>query len=108
MIDNNQVGYDSHSIPAPLLALVMTERGEETGQDHHQISNNGNKDVCTVQASKNGEVQQKERSGNAPIDVTRPEDLAVDINVRVWDVLVGLRDDGVCERVSTTCSHGIV
>jgi len=104
--DNDEVGDAGNSVPAPLLrGTLVTESSKETGQDHDNIGNHGDENVTTVKTSEKGEIEEKERSGKRPVDVTGPVDLAVDVVVGVWDVLVGLGDTGVV--VGDTVTGGL-
>lgn len=70
----------------------MAVSGEETGDDHDQVGGDGHEDVATVKTGEKAKVEQKERSGERPVDVTSPVDLAVDILGGVGNVLVLLAD----------------
>ena len=73
--DDDEVGNAGNGVPAPLLGgRLAAESGEETSQDHDDVGNNGNEDVATAEASKKGEVEKKERSGDGPVNVTSPVD----------------------------------
>lgn len=70
----------------------MAVSGEETGDDHDQVGGNGHEHVAATKTSEKAEVEQKERSGEGPVDVTSPVDLAVDVLGGVGNVLVLLAD----------------
>jgi len=58
LVDDNQVGNASNGIVSPFGALVVAKSSKETGQDHDDISNDGNEDVGAAQASEEGKVQK--------------------------------------------------
>lgn len=69
--DNDEVGNASNGVPAPLLgSSLAAECGKETSQDHDEIGDNGHEDVTAAKASKESEVEEKERSSNRPVNVT--------------------------------------
>jgi len=105
LVNNDQVGSTSHGVPSPLLSIAASEGGEETGQNHDDISDNCNENVGAVEASEEGKVEKEKRSGDGPVNVTSPEDLSVDVLEGSWDVLVCFLDHDVCEAVSITGSH---
>jgi len=105
LVNNDQVGGTSHSVPSPFLSIAASERGEETGQNHDDISDNCNEDVGTVETSEEGKIEKEERSGNGPVDVTSPEDLSVDVLEGSGSVVVGFLDNDVCVAVSITSGH---
>jgi len=86
----------------------VSECCEETQENHEDICDNGNEDVGSVQAGEEGQVEEEEWGGNAPVDVTGPEDLSVDVHGDIWGVLVDGLYDGVREGVSITGGHGEV
>lgn len=78
--DNHEVGNAGNGVPAPLLwSTLRAEGSKETGQDHDNISDNGNEDAATVHASQKGKIQEEKWGGQSPVDVTSPVDLAVDL-----------------------------
>jgi len=101
--DDNKEGNAGNGVPSPLLRSTFVAKGsKETGQDHDDIGNDGDEDVTTVKTSEKRKIEKKEWGGDGPVDVTGPVDLAVDIVVSVWDVLVGLSDTGVVVRDTVT------
>jgi len=109
LIDNNKEGNASHGVPAPLVSPGTTVGSEQTSQDHDEISNNCNEDVCSVQSSKKRQVEKEERGGQAPVDVTGPIDLTIDVVVSVWDsMLMSLRLVGVVPVDAALGGHGVV
>jgi len=108
LVDDDEVSCTSHSIVSPFLAISGTESSEETEENHDEISYNGNEDGGSIETSKESQIEEQERSGERPIDVTSPEDLTVDVLNSVRDVLVGFLDDDVGEGISVTCSHSEV
>jgi len=87
--DDKDVGNARNSIPSPLLHGVLFAKGcEQATEDHDEISHNGHQGVCAINTREEAEIQQQERRGDAPVDVSRPEDLAAHLVVRVGNVLV--------------------
>lgn len=107
--DDNEVGNAGNGVPAPLLGSALTaEGGEETGQNHDNIGNNSQKDVATAETGKQSQVKEEERGGQAPVDVTSPVDLAVDVVGGVRDVAVGVSDSGAVVADAVASGHGEV
>lgn len=84
---------------------MATEGSKETSEDHDHVSNNGDEDVSTTQTSQEGQVKEQEWGGDAPVYVTCPVDLTVDISDQVWDMLVLFNDLGVFVRDAVTSGH---
>ena len=85
MPNNDKVSNTSNGIPAPLLwSVLVTKGGEKAGKNHDEVGNNGHCDLSTIETSDEGQVEQEKWSGDAPVNVTSPVDLAVD------DLLDGL------------------
>ena len=104
--DDDEVGNACDGVPSPLLGSALgAESGEQTGEDHDDVGDDGDQDVATVKTGEQAEVEQEERGGQAPVDVAGPVDLAVDILVGVRDVLVGLGLGGVV--VADTVASGL-
>lgn len=107
--ENNQVGNAGNGVPAPLLWGALRAKGrEETGQDHDHVGDDGNKDVAAWSAGQEHEIEEQEWRGDGPIDITSPVDLAEDVLVRVWDVLVLVRLDDVVVADAVSGGHGEV
>jgi hypothetical protein len=107
--DDEKVGNAGNGVPAPLLGgTLLTESSEETGQDHDEIGNDGHDDVSTRHASQKTEIEDQEGSGQAPVNVTCPEDLAVDLGECVGNVVVLLADDGGLDGDTVAGGHGEV
>jgi hypothetical protein len=107
--DDNEVGNASNGVVSPLGWVgVGAESSEETGEDHDHVSGKGKNDVTTVEAGEEAEIEKEERSGDGPVNVTGPVDLAVDVLGGVRDVLVLLSDLGVVVRDTVTTGHGEV
>lgn len=111
LVHNDEVGNASPGIVPPLLALIVGNKGsEETGDDHDEIGHNGNENAGSVEAGKKAEVEKEKGSGEAPVDVTGPEYLTVDVLVDVWEPFLGLfleYMDNV-EGCSVASGHGVV
>lgn len=109
LVDDDEVGNASNGVPSPLGSVgLVTEGSEETGEDHDQISNNGNEDAGTVEAGEESQIEKQEWRGHRPINISRPVDLAIGGLVCVWDVLVGLDLDNLVVADSVTASHSVV
>ena len=108
LVDDNKVRNAAHSVVSPLLAGPASESSEKTIQDHDEVSHDGDEDVCTAQTGKEGEVQEQERGGDAPVYVASPVYLAIDVLSGVGGVLVRLLDDDVVEGDAVTSCHGKV
>lgn len=107
--DNNEVGNTGNGVPAPLLGgLLRAERGEETGENHDDVGNNGDQDVGTGKTSEKSKVEEQKRGGDGPVDVTGPVDLAVDVVLGGGDVLVVLLLGGVVVADTVAAGHGEV
>ncbi len=107
--DDNEVGNAGNGVPAPLLGGALRAEGsEETGQDHDDIGNDGNEDGPAVHASEEAQIEEQERGGDGPVDVAGPVDLAVDVLLGVWNVLMLLLDDDVVVADAVAAGHGEV
>jgi len=107
--DDDEVGDAGDGVPAPLLGSALgTESGEETGQDHDDVRKDSHEDVSAVETGQQAEVKEQQRSGNGPVDVTGPEDLAVHLGESIGNVVVLMADlDGV-DGYTVAGSHGKV
>ena len=108
LVDNDQVGNAGNGVPSPLSSICVTEGSEETGEDHDHIGNNGHEDAGTVEAGKQGKIEEQEWCGHGPVDISSPVYLTVDGLICVWDMLVGLDLDNLVEADSITACHSIV
>lgn len=108
LVDDDKVGNARHGIVSPLLSTLVTESSEESGQDHDEIGNDGDKDVGTAQSSKERKIEEQERGGDAPVHVTSPVYRSVDVLGGVGSVLVGFLEDDVVVADAVTGSHGEV
>ena len=107
--DHNEVGNAGNGVPAPLLwSALSAECSEETGQDHDEIGNDSEQDAASVHSSEKSKIQKEEGSGKTPVDITCPVDLAVDVVLGVWDVLVRLADGDVVVADTVAGGHGEV
>jgi hypothetical protein len=95
LVKDDKHGSTSHGVVSPFLSIGLTESSKETEENHKDISNNGNEDVGTGHSSEESEIEEEERSGYTPVNVTSPEDLSVNILDSIWGVLVGLLDDNL-------------
>lgn len=107
--DDNEVGNASDGVPAPLLrSTLATKGGEETGQNHDNIGNDSQKDVATAEAGKQSQVEEEKRSGQAPVDIAGPVNLAVNVVGGVRDVAVRVSDGGAVVADAVASGHGEV
>ena len=107
--DDNEVGKAGNGVPSPLGGCALrAESSEETSENHDQVSNDGNGEVSAVHASQETKVEKQKRSGDSPVDVTSPEDLALDLVVGIRDVVVLLTDVDAVDRDTLTGGHGEV
>lgn len=86
----------------------MAVGSEETRQDHNDVGDNGHQRMSTINSSKEAEIEQQQRSSNAPIDVSSPEDLAAHLVVGVRHMLVVVPDAVATEAGGMAGSHGKV
>lgn len=112
---DSQVPYDDEEgdardcIPSPLLRCALAaESGEETSEDHDDVGDDGHEDVGTVETSEQTEIKEEERSGQSPVDIASPEDLAFDRGEGVGNVVILVTDDGLVDRDTVAGSHGKV
>lgn len=108
LVHNDEVSSAGHGIVSPLGTLSGTEGGKETEENHEHISDYGDEDVGTIQASEEGQIEEKEWGGDTPVDVPSPEDLAVDMLNGIWGMLVDLLDNDVGEGGTVAGGHGEV
>lgn len=107
--DDDEVGNAGNGVPAPLLGgLLRAEGGEETGEDHDDVGNNGDQNVGTGKTSEQSKVEKQERSGDGPVDVASPVNLAIDVVLGGRDVLVVLLLGGVVPANAVAAGHGEV
>jgi len=65
--------------------------------------------VCTIQAGEERQIEKEERSGQAPVNITSPVDLAVDVVVGAWNsVLMSLNLVDVVPIDTAFGGHGVV
>lgn len=88
LVNNNKVSNNGNGVISPFGIHVIGQGSEETVQDRDEVSYNGNSDVGTTQASKQGKIQKEERGSNAPIDVTSPVNFTDGGLEGIWDVLL--------------------
>ena len=108
LVDDHKVCQAGDGIVSPLGILAAAKSSKETGQNHDNVSNDGDEDVGSAQASKEGKVQEEERGGDTPVDIAGPVDLTVHNLVGVGDVLVTLLNDCLGKGDSITDSHSKV
>ena len=109
MPDNDEVGEAGNCVPSPLGGgTLRAESSEQTSEDHDQISDDGHGEVGTVHASQKTKVEEQEGSGDSPINVASPEDLALDLVVGIRNVVVLLTNVDVVNRDTLTGGHGEV
>jgi hypothetical protein len=107
--DDEDVGNAGNGVPAPLLGgTFLAKSSEQTCQDHDEIGDNGHDDVSTRHASQKTEVEDQERSSQAPVDIAGPEDLAVHLSEGVGYMIVLLADNDLLDGDTVSGSHGKV
>lgn len=107
--DNDEVGNASNGVPAPLLWRALSAKGsKETSENHDDIGEDGNQNAAAVHASEKTQVEEQKRSRQRPVHVTGPVDLAVQVMLGVWYVLVGVTDDHMVVANAGTAGHGEV
>lgn len=108
LVDDDEVGEAGNRVPSPLGSICAAEGGKETSKDHDQVGHDGDEDAGTVEAGEQREIEQQERRGHGPIDISRPVDLTIGGLVCVWDVLVCLGLDDFVEADAVAAGHGVV
>ena len=109
LVDNDEVGNAGNGVPSPLGTLVNGEGGKEAGEDHDDVSHDGDEDVGTCETGQEGEIEEQEWGGDAPVDVAGPVDLTVDDLLDIGDVLLGVVGlDDLVLADAVTDGHGEV
>ena len=108
LVDDDQISNASHGIPSPLRAFIDGNSSEETSQHHDDVSDDSDEDVGTTESGEEGEVQKQEWGGQAPVNVTGPIDLAVDIGEGIREVLLGVLDGDDILRDTSLDGHSVV
>ena len=109
MPDDYQVCDTSDCVPAPLLwGTLAAISSEQTCQDHDDIGNDGHQNMGTIQAGQETEIKQQKGCSQAPVHIASPEDLAINIGIGVWDVIMALTEGDVVDRNTVACSHSEV
>ncbi len=93
LVDNYEVCNAGEGIVSPLCAVGVAEGSEETEEDHEDVCYDGNDDTSSIQTSQESEVEEKERGGDAPVDISGPVHLAVDVLDGVGNILVCVLDN---------------
>jgi hypothetical protein len=107
--EDEEEGNARDGVPAPLLgSLLSTESSEQTSQDHDDVGDDHHDHVSTGHASKETEIEEQERGGDGPVDVTGPVDLAVGGGEGVGNVVVLLALDNLLEGDTGARGHGEV
>lgn len=108
LVDDHEVSNASYSIISPLGGIILRESGEKAGQDHDDVSDDGDEDVSTVQTSQKRKIQEQERGGESPIDVSCPIDLTVDGLGGIGEMLLGVFDSDLLQSRPIADRHCIV
>lgn len=67
----------------------MTRKtAQKSGGEHDKVRRDSDDQARARQAGDEGEIEQDEGSGEGPVDVAQPEDLAVEVVCYVGDVFV--------------------
>ncbi len=74
LIDDDKERGATHGVVSPLDTFFRSKGREETGQDHDDISHDGDEDVGTTQTGEEGKIQEQKGGGDTPIDVSGPVD----------------------------------
>ena len=105
MVDNDQVCDTGHGVPAPLWSLLNSKSSKKTGQDHDDISDNGNEDIGTAKTGEEAQVKKEKWGSETPVNIAGPVDFAVDGLEGVWVVLLGLLDGDLVVANTIVDSH---
>ena len=107
--DNEDIGNAANGVPAPLLGSTLLAKGsKETGQDHDEIGNDGHEDVSTRHASQQTKIKDQERCSQAPVNVTSPEDLAVNLLEGIRNVIMLLANGDLLDGDTVSGGHSKV
>ena len=88
MMQHNQVAHTTNRQPNPPHLLMARKTAQKSGGQHDEIRRDSDDQVRARQAGDEGEIEQDEWSGEGPVDVAQPEDLAVEVVCCVGDVCV--------------------
>ena len=109
MPDDDQISNTGNRVPAPLLRCALTAKGsKEASKNHDHVSHDGHDSAGTIDTGKQTQVEQKQRRGQAPINITGPVDLTINILVGVRHMLVRLAFDDVVMGDTHAGGHGKV
>lgn len=109
MPDDKKVGNAADGVPAPFLGSVfLAKGGEETGEDHDEIGDNGHESVGAIDSSQKTEIEEEKRRGDGPIDVASVVDLAALQVVGAGQLAVVVLDLCAVEASGITGGHGKV
>lgn len=109
MPDDDEVGEAGNGVPSPLgRSTLRSEGSKETSENHDEISNDGEGKVSTVHASQETQVEKQKGSGDSPVNVAGPEDLALDLVVGVRNVVVLLANVNLMNGDTLADSHSEV
>lgn len=111
LVDEDDVTDPGNDVVSPLLELVavLGKASKHAGQDHDEVGENDDGNVVAVETSEEGKVEKEKWSGDGPIDVASPEELAMDVLnvVNLGDLVpVGVLD--VLPADAVMSSHGEV
>ena len=107
--EDEDEGNAGNCVPAPLLGSVLSaESSKQTSKNHDQVGNDHHDHVSSGHASKETEIEEQERGGDAPVDVTGPVDLAVGGGVGVGNVVMLLALDNLVQGNTVSSGHGEV
>jgi len=107
--EDKEEGNAREGVPAPLLgSLVGAKASEQTSEHHDDIGDDHHDHVSTRHASKETEIEEQQRGGDAPVDVTGPVDLTVGGGEGVGNVVVLLALDNLVQGNTVTGGHGKV
>lgn len=104
--NDDKIGNASNGVPSPLLRSSLgAECGKEAGQNHDHIGSNSHEDVGAGHTSQKTKVKEEERSGNCPVNITSPEDLAVNMLECIGDVVMLVANSNLVNRDTMAGSH---
>ncbi len=67
---------------APLAGLGRVNTSNDTGDDHHQVSNDKDDDLGNGKAGEEGKIEEEKRGGQGPVDVCQVQRRQKSIDAR--------------------------
>lgn len=105
MPDHENVGNACNGVPAPLLRIALTTIGcKKTCEDHDDIGNDSHEGVSPINSGQQTQVEQEERRGDCPVDISGKEDLTALLVEGIGDMVVVVPDvDAMQARAMAGC-----